>query len=1074
MHNPEYMLFNNKTIEKLCENISINENQRNNAYIWLELLKSGKLNKEEKNYINFARRILENVLGYPADEELEFENNVEFSYWNRSSGKSICIEAKGLKTKDLFAPQYREKKEHTTPVKQTWDYMGQLNCDYGITTNYRHFVLIDKTKGYSKYHYFDFHDIENNDLKLKEFIGIFGKDNLLESDFINYLFNESILEQREFTKEFYKLYHETRLMMIKEFQSNGNSKLDAIHYAQLILNRLIFIFFAEDNEKIRKRFFSESILQILNPLFLHDNSHIVFDIIKELFNKLNKGSKKPIEIIQFNGGLFMEDIPFSIIFNDFKERQFYEDVLQYSQLKTKMSLDDYSKSILSKFGDSINPIIYNLLIMSSFDFNSDINVNILGHIFEQSLSDIDELKENQGVTTRRRDGIYYTPDYITDYICRNTIIPFLSEKGTNDIFDLIEEYYSNIELLETKFKNVKILDPACGSGAFLIKAIDILLEIYKQIQYVKQFKGQYTRHKQTKEKKIVEEYTLSNWIEQEEITKIIENNIYGVDINEESIEITKLSLFLKIASTERKLLDLYENIKVGNSIIDDIDVDTKAFIWDKEFEEILTNGGFDVIIGNPPYVRQERIKSFSNFLKKYESYSGKADLYVYFYEKCIKLLRKGGYLGLISSSKFTEALYGKPLLKFITSNIKINEFIYFDDKPIFEDVTAYPLIFIGCNIKVESYFFIYKKIIKNDKEPFNFLNSFDLFDISIEEFKIRNFRFLPGKIGQIFDRISDESKPLKVVVGLPQVGIKTGYNNAFVTNNKSDFVMPYVFGKDIKRYTKVEPKINIVFPYKYVENSYKLIDIEKYKDVKNLLVPYKDLLEKRAIIKEGIIKGNKKWFEYQQINRNLNFDKEYIIYPNVSFGSNFSLSKGKIVDMTAFIIPTNNRFILGILNSKLIEFFMKYSAITRRGGYKEYKTQYVENIPIKKITKEKKYGISTLVEDILTNQNNLDNIKERIIDQINFKFKPTDNITIDFDNMNNISEILEKITKKTSTKLNPIQKDEWIEYFFSMKDKIIAINEKLDKLYRELDAMIFDIYELTKEEVEFIHEDLKD
>src|SRR4029078_7020128 len=116
---------------------------------------------------------------------------------------------------------------------------------------------------------------------------------------------------------------------------------------------------------------------------------------------------------------------------------------------------------LKKFHGKLNPLITNLLVMSSFNFKSEVNVNILGHIFEQSLTDLEELKKEGVNSTRKKEGIYYTPEYITEHICKNTIIPYLSKKGATNIKDLVDAYANSIEELEKKFQDIKILDPAC-------------------------------------------------------------------------------------------------------------------------------------------------------------------------------------------------------------------------------------------------------------------------------------------------------------------------------------------------------------------------------------------------------------------------------------------------------------------------------------------------------------------------------------------------------------------------------------------------------------------------------------
>jgi hypothetical protein len=719
MQDTTHALFNNKTIEKLCSNITIDSKQKNSAKKWLNLIESGSLNKEKENYFRFADIILQDVLGYSVREELKFEEDyIEFSFMNPITKKGVCIEVKGTATKDLFSDQHRDKPEHRTPIMQTWSSIGKRShFDYGIATNYREFVLIDKSKGYSLYHILDFMDIKNNDGKLKEFIAIFSKESIIDKRFIPKLYEESVIEQQEFTKQFYKLYHETRLMLIREFQNNQVTREEAIHYAQLFLNRLIFLFFAEGTGKVKRRLFAESILQSLHPLLVSEYSRYVSDTIINIFERLDKGSQHPIEIFAFNGGLFSEKIPSKVFFNDLRDASFFNQVLQHSTLKKQINLDEYSQMVVDRFRNYLNPLVINLLIMSSFDFQSEVNVNILGNIFEQSVTDLEELQGSEQVSKRKKEGIYYTPQYITDYICRNTIIPFLSKNGLNRVDDLIEEYSDNIEELERRFQDIKIIDPACGSGAFLLKAVDVLLEIHKKIQIHKESTGKYTVVRKSKKYGIPERYiTLTKWHEQEEARNIIENNIFGVDVNEESVEITKLSLFLKIATNNRKLLDLTQNIKVGNSLIDDMSVaGDKAFVWRDVFTKTFDNGGFDIVIGNPPYLRIQGLhESHENTTKyleqKYESATGRYDFYVLFIEKGATLIKKNGFLGFIIPHKFTNSQFGRGIRKYLSEKKLIHKLLSFGYNFIFEGVTTYNGIIILKN--TENTKLLYKEIIK--------------------------------------------------------------------------------------------------------------------------------------------------------------------------------------------------------------------------------------------------------------------------------------------------------------------------------------------------------------------------
>ncbi len=263
-------LYNLKTIQKKFENITISNKQRDAANKWLKMLKEGKLEKEKENYFTFRDIILRDLLGYP-ENKIRFEKkNVEFSVKNEENKTAVCFEAKGTKTKDLFARQHYEKKEQENPVVQTMTNMMRFPSTYGVCTNYQVFVLLDANHGLTKCHKFNFLTIENFEDKLKEFVGIFSYNTLVVSKSLEELYDDSITEEKEFTDEFYKLFHETRLMMIKAFQTKENvSKSESIYYAQIFLNRLIFIFFVEDRGYISDaRLFSNRLLKLLEHSLL--------------------------------------------------------------------------------------------------------------------------------------------------------------------------------------------------------------------------------------------------------------------------------------------------------------------------------------------------------------------------------------------------------------------------------------------------------------------------------------------------------------------------------------------------------------------------------------------------------------------------------------------------------------------------------------------------------------------------------------------------------------------------------------------------------------------------------------
>jgi len=253
----------------------------------------------------------------------------------------------------------------------------------------------------------------------------------------------------------------------------------------------------------------------------------------------------------------------------------------------------------------------------SYDFSA-IDADVLGNIYEQYLSHILRKTEKRAKLTksrvhRKKQGIYYTPTYIVDYIVRNTLGELLKDQKVN-------------------VEKIRVLDPACGSGSFLIKAFDVLNEYYlkNDKEYAQSQLDLKTGTIFTKK------------------VKILQNNIFGVDLDKQAVEIAQLNLLLKIAEKGHRLPLLEQNIKCGNSLIDDEKITgNKAFKWEREFKKIIEHGGFDVIIGNPPYgaeLNEIERKYISRKFKFSKSYKNSALIFI---EKSLELVKENGYLGMI-------------------------------------------------------------------------------------------------------------------------------------------------------------------------------------------------------------------------------------------------------------------------------------------------------------------------------------------------------------------------------------------------------------------------------------------
>ena len=477
-----------------------------------------------------------------------------------------------------------------------------------------------------KYEEFDLFHLDETRFTLLYYL--LSKESLF-ADLPLELKTQSKLQEENISKELYKKYAGLRADLFNNIIKN-NPEVDKsvlLEKTQTILDRMVFIFFAEDRGILP----ANTIQAIIDHYKDDIEDRELWHFYKIYFNAINQGNKK-LNIPEYNGGLFAVDALLDAIVID-------NDVIEECPLA-----------------------------LSAYDFNSEIDVNILGHIFENSLNDIEELKArineddfDASTSKRKKDGVFYTPEYITKYIVDNTLGQLCQVKKEALNLDNVEidvpKNPKKLNKTQTKQKEaldayrayllgLKILDPACGSGAFLNQALNSLLEEHAFIdEGIKTLMGG----------SVLGLYDVKKGI--------LENNLYGVDINAEAVEIAKLSLWLRTVESGRKLNKLADKIKVGNSLIDDRSVAEDAFVWEEEFAEVFEQGGFDVVIGNPPYVRQELLTSeMKEYFKTiYKTHHNSADLYIPFIEKGINLLSKNGKFSFIFPNKWLKAKYGKPL-----------------------------------------------------------------------------------------------------------------------------------------------------------------------------------------------------------------------------------------------------------------------------------------------------------------------------------------------------------------------------------------------------------------------------
>ncbi len=538
-----------------------------------------------------------------------------------------------------------------------------------------------------------------------------------------------------------------------------------------------------------------------------------------------------------------------------------------------------------------------------YDFSA-ISADVLGGIYEQYLSFVQGRKgEDKSKSKRKSQGIYYTPEYIVEFIIKETLGEVLKKTKPKNI------------------SKIKVLDPACGSGSFLTAAYDKILETL------------------TKQNPQISFFTKFD---------ILKENIFGVDLDAQAVEIAQLNLLLKVLSQKTKLPTLQHNLNSGNSLVsgnaEKLEKyfgekwrEQKPFNFNEEFKEVFAQGGFDVIIGNPPYVRQERIKQYKAYFEKEfpDVYAGTADLFVYFFEKSMCLLKDGGYFGFIVSNKFIKSGYGMNLRKYIQNNFKIISLIdKFNDK-VFEAATVDPCIIIIQKEKPrKNHQILYNKKIKVPQS-------------SLSE---KGWSFIDETELNLKRKIESVGKKIKDWEGVNiYFGIKSGCNEAFIIDeakkkelifenlNSKEIIVSIVRGRDIKRY-------ELDYPNLYLIKAKIGVDIKKYPAIYKHLSKYENQLKKRTDYKPQIME----WYHLRSCVYYDEFEKPKIIYPDISEKGGFYLdNEGYYFNNTIYMIVGNvKKSWVAILNSKLMNWYYRQIASGLGDKGIRYFTQFMKEMPI--------------------------------------------------------------------------------------------------------------------------------
>ena len=999
--------------------------------------------KEEQYQEGFLNDLFVNVLGYTKNPAENY--NLTSEYKNVKDSKKAdgaivvsgqvkaVIELKGTNITDLGQVEV-----------QAFSYKNnQPECVYVITSNFEKLrFYIDNAIENLEFNLFT---LSEKDFELLYLCLAYTQ---IEKGIPKKIKDESISHEDNITKQLYRDYSLFKRELHTDLVAK-NPEFDTLllfKKSQKLLSRFLFLFFAEDRQLLPPN----SVRLILNDwrdLQERDVEIPLYDRFKKYFEYLNTGFKgKRYDVFAYNGGLFKPDTVLDTV-----------------------KIDD---EILYRHTAKI----------SDYDFASEVDVNILGHIFENSLNELDELKAeiagetiDKSKTKRKKDGVFYTPKYITKYIVDNTVGRLCTEKkaefGINegDYFTDRKRTKTTKQPLAEKLANyrewllqITICDPACGSGAFLNQALNFLIDEHRYIDEL--------------QAKLFGDALVLSDIE----NTILENNLFGVDLNEESVEIARLSLWLRTAQPNRKLNDLSNNIKCGNSLIDNPAVaGEKAFNWEKEFPQVFgrepkaemvivpekdespdylklvqeklvasqlkaeqalelskeaieiskeaydyaqkleavsepkhkyenRKTGFDVVIGNPPYGATIDVEIDEN----------SNETYLLFYQRAIELVKENGTVSFITPDSWLTNNNAKFIRKLFRKQGAILSIK--DAYKVFSDAHD-----VWCNIPV----FVKGKmqddvIITRDKP----------YDLPIFQFVLSKDRIIECNDNEWFVYFNNDYygifKKVSNHFGLNNFcQIKRGFsptpNNSNTTIQKQRRQL--IGGEDFGRYSyKIKPK--------YLNDEY-----EKSKESIEYVLNREFIGIQR--IRTNSLEISSRWLICNIFN-------EKQLVPNDSIGF--------LIDFKEL----SPYYILSILNSNLLNIFYKFQYTD-----KNVKPIYISKLPIPNIPLSDQQPFIAKADQMLSLNKELQEVNGKFQRNLIREFS-LDTLSSKLQNWHSLSyaEFIKEL-EKLKVKLSLHQKAEWETYFQQETDKARTIKTEIDRTDREIDQLVYQLYELTEEEI---------
>jgi SAM-dependent methyltransferase len=949
---------------------------------FIDHLRRGVLDetKETSLHGGFLERIFGDVLGYRtmarasdgawdlvAEKTLQ-KGSADAALGRFSQGRAEIVAPIELKGSAQYLEQ--AKGRALTPIQQAWDYANRApKARWILVSNYRETRLYAKSRGTGAYEVFWLEDLAT-EAGLRRFVALLGRDAVLGAGEdagapLDEMLLASDRTEREVTAKLYREYRELRAALYAELrQRHSNIRADELlGYAQTILDRVLFMAFAEDRALLPPA--------TLAKAFEHRDPYHpkpVWLNFVALFAAIDRGSPT-LGIAAYNGGLFRSEPEIDEL--------------------------DVSDEMCERFKR-----------LGEYDFAEDVSVDVLGHVFEQSITDLEDLRREaagewsttpaapagtqKSPSKRRVEGIFYTPPFVTAYLVRETlgrVFRELWEAASGQRGNSKRDQILSWQTYQDALRGVRVLDPACGSGAFLIAAFDALAaEFERTNRALAELRGD-TAH-------AGDLFDLSR--------TVLNENLFGIDKSAESVEITRLSLWLKTAEKGKKLTFIDRNIRHGNSVVSDPLVDPVAFDWaigrtartyfeegippegeSKDTYDARWRAGFDVVIGNPPYVRQELLGAYKEHWKRTFdlTFDGTADLFVYFFERGLRVLKPGGRLGFIVSNKWLRGGYAERLRRHLGRDCTIESIVDFGHAPVFPDADAFPCIITvrkaapapTHSVRVTQY--PRELLGRESLAGFVESNAFELPQSTLES---GGWSLEPPAVRALLEKLRTRGTPLRSYAGVkPFYGVKTGCNEAFLVDQatkerlcredprSAELLKKYLRGQDVARWSPVWAGLWMIFTRRGV-------NIDEYPAIKAHLTAFRSQLEPcpkdySGSKWAGRKAGNYKWFEIQDSVEYWElFEKPKLLYPDIMWRADFCLAgAGSYANNTIYLLSAPDRWLAAALNSPAMWTYLwrtaqhgKDEALRMFGGY-------VVTLPIPTPTEVQRARVEECVEALV-------------------------------------------------------------------------------------------------------------